>query len=123
MSAAVGLAIAAIVFAAVVLALLVRPLQRIAAALESGALTGPQGPAGDGGPPGPAGRDGDPPREPAPPPSAHGLARVVRMVNGQWTPAEWVREHTPAWQTAFDSPGLALIPADGVMQLGNQDPI
>lgn len=123
-------------WAAVEIALAMR---RIARSLESGALTGPPGPAGvdgcDGdeglagaqgprGEPGPPGRNAQlPPHlmlQEAPPSTSHGMARVMRQEGSAWVAGEWVRENTPAWQTAWDTPGIALLPQAGEMQLGTQ---
>lgn len=108
-------------------------LRRIARAIESGALTGPAGPAGTDGSDGDQGPRGDtgPPGKDAilpphlmlqsPPPStSHGMARVMRLEGSNWVAGEWVRENTPAWQKAWDTPGVALMPQGGEMQLGNQ---
>jgi hypothetical protein len=95
---------------------------RIAFRLESGELTGPTGHAGKDGAPG---KDGAAGKDAVPVavehPLAHeALARVMRYHGGKWLESEFVRQGTPAWQKAWDTPGVALMPAKGEMQLGNQ---
>lgn len=118
----------ALVSAAIDLYLIALILRRIADALESGALTGRPGlpgPAGPQGEAGPRGKDAQlPPHlmlQAAPATSSHGMARVMRQEGSEWVAGQWVRENTPAWQRAWDTPGIALMPAAGEMQLGKQE--
>jgi hypothetical protein len=94
--------------------LLLLQLERIITALESGALRGPQGHQGERGE---RGEDAVLPPHlllAAPPPAAaRGMARVLRLKNGEWVTGEWVRENSIAWQTAYDTPGMALQPESG----------
>lgn len=88
----------------------------IAAALLRGGKQGPPGPRGEKGEKGDRGDRGDdaklPPHlvvgAPKPDTSQHRLFRVMRLVNGDWEPGEWVREGTDDWQRHWDTPGVAL---------------
>ncbi len=128
-----GIILSSLLALTVAVAAIALCLCRIARALESGALTGPPGAAGlrgIPGIPGPQGKDGHPGKDALLPPhlmlqtapasTSSAMARVMRQEGGTWVACEWVRENTPAWQKAWDTPGVALLPQAGELQLGNQ---
>jgi hypothetical protein len=95
------------------------PLYGIWGALNSGRLQGPKGERGERGERGPAGESAAGP-QPAAPSRARHIAERLKLVHGEWVHDGWVREGSPAWQKAYDTPGYAVRSADRELNEGKQ---
>lgn len=103
----------------------------VAYLLTRKSIAGPPGPRGERGEKGDSGAQGPPGRDAvlpphimlAPPPASGSsrLARVMRLNGGEWTPGEFVREGTPDWARAYETPGVALQYDGGDLVLGQQE--